>query len=50
MSYNKEDLKKLGLRIAKNINHDLQRSKMNAYLKPYFTESAVQFKIGRAHV
>jgi len=43
MSYNKEDLKKMGLRIAKNINHDLQRSKMNSYLKPYFTESSVQF-------
>jgi len=43
MSYSKEDLKKMGLRIAKNINHDLQRSKMNAYLKPYFTESSVQF-------
>jgi len=43
MSYNKEDLKKMGLRIARNINHDLQRSKMNSYLKPYFTESSVQF-------
>lgn len=43
MSYNKEDLKRIGLRIAKNINHDLQRSKMNSYLKPYFTESSVQF-------
>jgi len=43
MSYNKEDLKKMGLRIARNINHDLQRSRMNSYLKPYFTESSVQF-------
>jgi len=43
MSYNKEDLKRTGLRIARNINHDLQRSKMNPYLKPYFTESSVQF-------
>jgi len=43
MSYNKEDLKKMGLRIARNINHDLQRSKMNSYLKPYFTESSIQF-------
>jgi len=43
MTYNKEDIKKIGLRTAKSINHDLQRSKMNEYFKPYFTESSIQF-------
>lgn len=43
MSYKIEDIKKIGLRNAKNINRDLQRSKMNEYLKPYFTESSIQF-------
>jgi hypothetical protein len=43
MPYKYSELKEIGLRVAKTINHDLQKSKMNQYFKPYFTESSIQF-------
>jgi len=43
VNYTVEDIKSMGLRVSKLINHDLQRSKMNKNLKPYFTENSVNF-------
>lgn len=41
--FNNIDIKEKCLRIAKQINHNLQKSKMNPVLKPYFTESSIQY-------
>lgn len=41
--YTAEEIKSIGLRVSKMINHKLQRSKMNKDLKPFFTESSVRF-------
>jgi hypothetical protein len=36
--------KSLALKLGKEINHRLQKSKMNSLIKPYFTEGSVLYK------